>query len=127
MSDCINAKLDLLFKEWEPLCPDPFVRDGVVCEETFLRQARRVVFVLAEPNYIEAVKSAGNDLRRFYRSVVSGSFFYQGLARWTRLLLDGQTVSFRGNAKGACAQLRRIATVNLKKVGGGGFAYRDET
>ncbi len=122
MSDSINKKLDLLFEEWEPLCPDPFVRDGVVCEETFRREARRVVFVLAEPNYIEAVKAAGNDLRVFYRTVVSGRCFYQSLARWTRLLLDGQTVSFKGNPEGACAQLRRIATINLKKVGGAGSA-----
>lgn len=49
----ITESEDKLFKEWEAKIAKTkgdFVRDGVVCEEVFLREKVKLVFILKEAN-----------------------------------------------------------------------------
>lgn len=127
----INQQLDALFDTWSNTYPEAekiyFHRDGIVCEDDFVVQPRRVVYVLPEPNdrggayYL----TYGTDLRRLLSTELNRKAFNRNIGRWTGLLIDGVTTYEDISAIQARRQCRRVAIVNLKKLPGGAKAdYR---
>lgn len=128
----ITEKLDTLFDCWSNTFPEVgrsrFHRDGVVCEDKFVVQPRRVVYVLAEPNDRGGSYYAifGADLRVLWAAELNRKAFNRNIGRWTRLLLDECTTYEDISASDARRQFHRIALMNIKKIPGAGQAdYRE--
>lgn len=123
-----SHQLDKLFERWVNSYPTRqrhgFHRDGIVDEDAYRLQADRVLFVLLEPNSRAGRydRFYGDDLRRIFREENLNKELNVNLAIWTRALLDQKTDYIRPSANGTADQIRRIAILNLKKIGGSGKA-----
>lgn len=123
-----NGRMNRLFRRWARQCGGracDFHRDGIVDEDRFRREKRRVLFVLLEPNSKGGRfdKHRGSDLRMLWHDVPLKKSLDRNLARWTRLLLDGAGRStWTPTPDETKAQLRRVAIINLKKMPGCGTA-----
>lgn len=106
----IKSMEECLFEKWEKEIADEggdFVRDGVVCEDCFLKQDVKLVFILKEVN----------DLYSSYKSLCdflmdgagkNGGHTWNPVCRW----IDP---SFK-TGQSRSDVLRRIAVLNLKKM-----------
>lgn len=118
---------DVFFGRWEQTYPEPlrsgFHRDGVIDPATFAKETDRVLFVLLEPNSRRGAydKYYGADLRELFRDPFPKQMT-RSLGLWTRYLLDGDDTFESLTAEQSCAQLRRAAVMNLKKLAGTGTA-----
>jgi hypothetical protein len=101
-----------------------FHKDGIVNPERYREERLRLLFVLLEPNSKGGRwdRFQGHDLRHVFGEVGLGKSIDLNLARWTRVLLDGEHEYFSPNAAAAKEQLRRVAIMNLKKLAGSGTA-----
>jgi hypothetical protein len=123
-----TRQLDDLFETWIETYPEEqrsvFHRDGIIDEAKFESQAYRVLFVLLEPNSKDGRydRYSGWDLRKVFGEEKLKKELHFNLAIWTRALLDGATNYIRPSANTAEEQIRRIALINLKKIGGSGKA-----
>lgn len=135
LTDLMTAtqELDRLFDEWvETLLPNEqrgFSRDGIIHEETFLTQCERILYVLVEPNTSNEGRFgeySGCDLRKTLGNELFNKPFNKNLGLWTKVLLDGHTDFELLSPTDAMKQLRRVAIMNLKKVGGGGQANQPQ-
>jgi hypothetical protein len=119
-----TEQLNRLFTQWEASKPGyagNFSRDGIVSEESYEKAARRLLFILKEPN------DHHDDLREHAINFAKGTdrsyATWRNLAYWSYGLLRG----FPGftqvrNDPSHPAVLHEIAVMNLKKSPGGSAA-----
>jgi hypothetical protein len=105
----ITESEDRLFKEWEAKIAKTkgdFVRDGVVCEEVFLREKVKLVFILKEANDLySSYKSLSDFLKD--GAGKNGGHTWNPICRWV-------DESFKcGQSRSEV--LKRIVALNLKK------------
>jgi len=121
----INGRLDILLDAWRKNLTATeaaaFSSDGVIREEDFIRQARRVLFVLMEPNSLNT-NYLGRDLREVWREPLDERPFNWNLGLWTQVLLSERSTYGPLSARLAYSEFQRVAIMNLKKQGGGGSA-----
>jgi hypothetical protein len=114
----INGQLNALFDAWrQPLSPAEvaaFSADGVIRETEFIRQARRILFVLMEPNSVGSTY-LGRDLREVWQEPLDERSFNWNIGLWTQALLSGRTDFGPISAQLAYSEFQRVAIMNLKK------------
>lgn len=117
---------EALFAPWAARHPG-FVRDGVVDENVYAAQVRKVLFLLKEVN---CTKGGGWDLREFLGKNNGRGATWNNITRWARVIqaypnvpawkaVNHITPEFRAET------LKTIAAMNLKKVPGGGSCDGD--
>lgn len=123
-----NARLNRLFASWPARRRRDFHRDGIISEEEFSKQRRRVLYVMAEPSSRgpRFAHLLGSDLRRLYESEPPKKELTHNIALWTEVLLDGRSRYERLSPDSVRAAMRRVAIMNLKKLSGTGSADYSE-
>lgn len=117
-----------LLDRWEGSLPEDqrlgFHRDGPVDAGQYGGERDQIVYVLLEPNSRGGAYDRywGADLRWVFGCERLGKSVNYNLGSWTAALLDGKTNYEKPTAAWAERQLRRVAVMNLKKVGGSGTA-----
>lgn len=123
-----TQQLDSLFEEWEQTTPDyrgKFVRDGIVDEGSYDAAKHKILFVAKEPNNRE--QQAG-DFRVWWEQGLKYGFSLR-IAEWAHgiendfPLFDEIKYELGGNRTTA---IRKIAFMNLKKIGGTGNSTYSE-
>ena len=101
-----------------------FISDGILDEEEWNRQNYKILFVLKEANW----ENSNADLCEFLLSESSSSYWktWNNVARWTKALLKGGEYLRYVSKSDKSYWLRKVAAMNLKKVGGDAVA-EDET
>ena len=117
----IKQEENLLFEEWKKkqgYCS--FISDGVFDEEEWKKQEYKILFVLKEANW----KNGNMDLCKYLLSEPKASYWktWNNIARWTKAILVGGEYPERVTPKDKTYWLRKIAAMNLKKIGGGSVA-----
>lgn len=105
-----------IWKEYARRYPDDDLDvDGIVDERCWRRQKIKLLFVLKETNDLEG------SLVEFLHSGApeGGRNTWQPACKWVEAVLDGTEDGGYGTAEEREPMLRRIATMNLKKVSGG--------
>ena len=113
-----------LFSEWKTVrAYQYFISDGVLDEEEYLKQEIKVLFVLKEANW----ENGNADLCEFLLSEKSSSYWktWNNVARWTKAILEGGEYPYHVSKTDKSYWLRKIAFLNLKKVGGDAVAEDD--
>ncbi len=115
--------LNRLFARWKRSYPKQvrsgFHDDGIIDEDRYLVQRKRVLFVLMEPNSTDGRFSHfyGKDLREVFRNRHPKQLT-RNLGLWISAILD-RGAKFRSiNSDDAMFELRRVAVMNLKKLSG---------
>lgn len=129
-------KLNKLFLKWinqhESDEKSLFHADGIVDEETFNKEDKHILFVLAEPNAQKGKYAylRGIDLRIIFSIIALGKEIDKNLGVWIRLLLSNDKkyknliqIKARDqlselSPEEARDQLKRVAVMNLKKTSG---------
>lgn len=103
-----------------------FTFDGVFDEETYLKQATKVLFVLKEADWPDANEDV--HLVDYLLSEISPTYWktWNNIARWAQALLEGGEYPEYVSKGDKTYWLKRIAFVNLKKVPGGSTANTEE-
>lgn len=101
-----------------------FISDGVLDEAEWNKQGYKVLFVLKEANW----ENGNADLCDFLLSESSSSYWktWNNVARWTKALLEQGEYPQNVSKADKSYWLRKVAAMNLKKVGGDAVA-EDET
>lgn len=101
-----------------------FISDGILDEEEWDRQKYKILFVSKEANW----ESSNADLCEFLLSESSSSYWktWNNVARWIKALLEGGEYPRYVSKSDKSYWLRKVAAMNLKKVGGDAVA-EDET
>lgn len=110
--------MEKLFEEWERklLSNDDgsvFIRDGIVDLDVWKNSEVKISFILKETN---GTVNADHSLTEFLRNGGDANT-WNNIARWTSVLLDGETISYV-DFESRKEQLKRIAAINVKKTGG---------
>lgn len=101
-----------------------FISDGILDEAEWNKQKYKILFVLKEANW----ENGNADLCEFLLSESSSSYWktWNNVARWTKALIEqGEYPRYVSKADKSF-WLRKVAAMNLKKVGGDAVA-EDET
>ena len=123
-----TQRLNELFSEWKAsksdyagkLCPD-----GIVDEECYEKAARRVLFVLKEPNAHH--EDLCDHARNFAQGRNKSNATWRNLAYWSYGMLRGFPAFSQVKGDPAYPQiLYEIAVMNLKKTPGGSLAKKTE-
>lgn len=117
----IKQEENLLFEEWKKKQGySSFISDGVFDEEEWKKQEYKILFVLKEANW----KNGNMDLCKYLLSEPKLSYWktWNNIARWTKAILVGGEYPERVTPKDKTYWLRKIAAMNLKKIGGGSVA-----
>lgn len=101
-----------------------FISDGVLDEVEWNKQSYKILFVLKEANW----ETGNADLCEFLLSESSSSYWktWNNVARWTKALIEKGEYPRSVSRSDKSFWLRKIAAINLKKVGGDAVA-EDET
>lgn len=93
-----------------------FIADGVFDETEWLRQERKILFVLKEANW----KNESVDMCEWVMSEKSPTYWksWNNIARWTKALLEGGEYPRRVSRADKTFWLKKTAFLNLKKPGG---------
>lgn len=118
LSKCetIDRLLDLWRNEFRESI-DIFIRDGIICEEEYSNP--HILFVMRDTNVRKEV-----DLRKDLREWGSGGKTWNNAARWAHALLSGDNNYPREIDR--CAEMCKVAVINIKKEAGGSRAFRKE-
>lgn len=119
-----KEKEKLLFEEWKEKQKHPyFISDGILDEEEWNNQSCKILYVLKEANW----ENADADLCEFLMSERSSSYWktWNNIARWTKAILEGGEYPRHVSKADKTYWLRKIAAMNLKKVGGDAVAEND--
>lgn len=122
----INKSENELFKNWiTTRMYNYFIKDGVIDEETFLKQKTKILFVLKEANCQNGNADFREELKK---SDLEGNWWktWNNIARWSLALLNGEEYPENISTEYRAEVLKRIAFLNLKKVGGGTQAKTNE-
>lgn len=121
----IKERERLLFEEWREKQGYPcFMSDGVFDEEEWNKQTYKILFVLKEANW----ENGNVDLCEYLLSEPKSSYWktWNNIARWTKAILEGGEYLHSVSKADKSYWLRKIAAINLKKVGGGSVAENDK-
>lgn len=113
-----------LFEEWKiKQGHSYFITDGVFDEEEWERQTCKILYVLKEANW----ENVNEDLCQFLLSEPSSSYWktWNNVARWTKAILEGGDYPEKVSKADKTYWLRKVAAMNLKKVGGDAVAEND--
>lgn len=116
-----TVQLNALFEQWKKdmsLETGGFVADGIIDEQLFNQASKKILFITKEPNNPEQV---AGDFREWWQQRLEGGFSLR-IAEWAHGLLNDFPVFDNINEEQRQQAIRRIAFMNLKKVGGGGTA-----
>lgn len=115
----IKEKEQQLFQRWREKY-DYFITDGLLDEDEWNKQRYKILFVLKEANW----ENANGDLCEFLLSESSASYWktWNNVARWTKALLEGGDYPRSVSKADKTDWLRKVAIMNLKKVGGNSAA-----
>lgn len=109
---------DDLFKEWiAKQNYSSFMKDGVIDENTYFNEKTKVLFVLKEANCPEGK----DDLKPYLKNPeLKGNWWktWNNVARWTIALLENSPYPRSVSKEYRASILKRIAFLNIKKVGG---------
>lgn len=97
-----------------------FISDGILDETEWSKQEYKILFVLKEANW----ENGNVDLCEFLLSECSPSYWktWNNVARWTKaLLVQGEYPRYLSKSDKSY-WLRKVAAINLKKVGGNAVA-----
>lgn len=112
------TSIDALLDAWEKDLQNEvkvFIRDGIVCEEEYAQP--HVLFLMRDMNAKEKY-----DLRKELYSTGSGWKTWNNAARWSIALQTGsETYPLEIDR---CAEMRKVAVVNIKKEAGGARANK---
>lgn len=117
----IKQQENLLFEEWKKKQGySYFISDGVFDEDEWNRQDYKILFVLKEANW----ENGNVDLCKYLLSEPKSPYWktWNNIARWTKAILIGGEYPKRVTKKDKTYWLRKIAAINLKKIGGGSAA-----
>lgn len=120
----ILEEQEVLFTEWQN---DNkylyFIRDGIFCEEEWNRQPLKILYVLKEANWTGSV-----NLCEWLLSEPAKNYWktWNNIARWTKALIAGGEYPQKVSKADKSYWLKKIAFLNLKKVGGGSRANDGE-
>jgi len=97
-----------------------FITDGVLDETEWKNQDYKILFVLKEANW----ENANADLCEFLLSESSPTYWktWNNVARWIKALLEQGEYPQRVSSADKSYWLRKVAVMNLKKVGGDAVA-----
>lgn len=97
-----------------------FISDGIMDEVEWNKQAYKILFVLKEANW----ENGDEDLCKFLLSEKSSSYWktWNNVARWTKALIEQGEYPRYVSKSDKSYWLRKIAVMNLKKVGGSSIA-----
>ena len=100
-----------------------FISDGVIDENEWNKQSCKILFVLKEANW----ENGNTDLCEFLLSENSSTYWktWNNVARWTKALLEKGEYPYRVTNADKSRLLRKVAVMNLKKVGGNAVADSD--
>lgn len=120
----IKEKEQSLFAEWRKVQKySCFISDGVFDEEEWNKQSCKILFVLKEANW----ENGNEDLCRYLLSEKSSTYWktWNNVARWTKAILEGGEYPPNVSKADKTYWLRKVAAMNLKKVGGDAVAEND--
>ncbi|MBO5371277.1 MAG: hypothetical protein J6A75_01005 [Lachnospiraceae bacterium] len=120
----IKEKEQELFREWKEQQGYPyFISDGLMDESEWNQQKCKILFVLKEANW----EGANADLCEFLLSEKSSEYWktWNNIARWTKAVLEGGDYQKSVSKADKSYWIRKIAAMNLKKVGGDSVAEDD--
>ena len=100
-----------------------FISDGIFDEQEWNKQAYKILFVLKEANW----ESGNEDLCKYLLSEESSSYWktWNNIARWIKALLEQGEYPRYVSKSDKSFWLRKVAAMNLKKVGGDAVAEND--
>ena len=120
----IIEQQNILFSEWqEKRKYNDFIKDGVFCEEEYVKQPLKILYVLKEANWNGSV-----NLCEWILSEPKSGYWrtWNNIARWTKALIEGGEYPQYVSKTDKSYWVKKIAFLNLKKVGGGAKANKDE-
>ena len=120
----IKEREEDLFDEWQLAIGTPFVRDGVVDSESYLKSPRKLLYVLKEANAFYG------DLRCLVRDGGKPAT-WNNITRWTQCVHELPNTLDWSELKDVTPKLRvkalrSIAFMNIKKHAGGAQADQDD-
>ena len=103
-----------------------FISDGIFDFNRWQNESLNVLFILKEANWEGGSPEKG--LCNYLLSEVSPTYWktWNNIARWSKALLEGGEYPSEVTKKDKSYWLRRIAFLNLKKIGGGSVAVDEE-
>lgn len=120
----LKQKEDELFQEWkEKRGYQYFIKDGVFNEPVWVQENRKILFVLKEANW----ENDNEDLCEWLLSETSPTYWktWNNIARWAKALLEGGEYPAKVSKSDKTYWLKRVAFLNLKKVGGNAVAENE--
>lgn len=120
----IIEQQNILFSKWqEKRKYNDFIKDGVFCEEEYVKQPLKILYVLKEANWNGSV-----NLCEWILSEPKSGYWrtWNNIARWTKALIEGGEYPHYVSKTDKSYWVKKIAFLNLKKVGGGAKANKDE-
>ena len=117
---------DALFEEWiKERNYSSFMKDGVIDEKTYFNEDTKILFVLKEAN----CPKGKDDLKPYLKNPeLKGNWWrtWNNIARWTIALLENSPYPQYISREFRASVLKRVAFLNLKKVGGKAKAVPSE-
>ena len=103
-----------------------FISDGIFDTKTWQSQALKVLYVLKEANWEGGCPEKG--LCNYLLSEESPTYWktWNNIARWSKALLEGGDYPSEVTKQDKTKWMKRIAFLNLKKIGGGSVAVNQE-
>lgn len=130
--DC--KSIDILLNEWRSQVvreAGHFVEDGVVCQESWRKAKRKVLFLLKEPNGYEGEHGPLNELLRNAATTNPGSAMwdrptFHNIGRWIYGLVNYSldVPSYQDANKAYKTAVLECAYINIKKSSGGARATK---
>lgn len=131
MNDLTHAQ-NILFEEWRKK-PDlngnkirKFVVDGVIDQDVFKLQTKKILFILRDKNCSIRLEDADNKLACELNDHGSGWRTWNNVARWTSALIDESDYPYDISDKIRAEHMRKVVAMNLKKEAGTSRTNGDE-
>lgn len=120
-----TEQLNKLFQQWKKEIPGNkgcFISDGIINEHEYNNAKTKILFLTKEPN---SPNKEEWDFRQVWNEQVR-YIFASRISEWTYGLLDGFKPYSTIKYEEKLAAIKKIALMNIKKVGGGGSSNEIE-